>query len=119
VRSSTAAGHEVRKDDPVSSRVLRLANTAGHPFGDGRCGRRDSVLPYPRPGARTHGRIAMASRLPRHARSSLTCHPSTPCPPCRSTRAPPPRRVYDLDTALALIAGGDRQEPEKGAGHRR
>ena len=26
-----AAVHEVRKDDPVSSRVLRLARTAGHP----------------------------------------------------------------------------------------
>lgn len=28
---SLAAVHEVRKDDPVSSRVLRLARTAGHP----------------------------------------------------------------------------------------
>src|SRR5215472_6996952 len=28
---SAAAVHEVRKDDPVSSRVLRLARTAGHP----------------------------------------------------------------------------------------
>ena len=26
-----AAGHDVRNDDPVSSRVLRLARTAGHP----------------------------------------------------------------------------------------
>ncbi len=28
---SAAASHGVRKDDPVSSRVLRLARTAGHP----------------------------------------------------------------------------------------
>jgi tRNA (Thr-GGU) A37 N-methylase len=28
---SAAVVYEVRKDDPVSSRVLRLARTAGHP----------------------------------------------------------------------------------------
>jgi hypothetical protein len=44
-------------------------------------------LHYPRPGARTHGRVAMASAdYPRHARSSLPCQPTTRCPP----RSAPP-----------------------------
>jgi hypothetical protein len=50
---------------------------------------------------------------PHHARSSLTYQPTTRCSPCRSTPARRHAECMSLDTALALIAGGDRQEPEK------
>jgi len=64
---SAAAVHEVRKDDPVSSRVLRLARTAGHP-------------------SEMAGKTALPGAKPSWVTVSLTAPWPTPAPVPRMAR---------------------------------